>query len=62
MKSLITYLRNVRTELDYVVWPTQQQALSHVVVIVLVSAVTMLLVAGLDLGFTSVVDRLASGY
>ena len=58
MNSLFTYLRNVRAELDHVVWPKPQQALVHVGLIVLISVFTALLVMGLDYVFTHLVGYL----
>lgn len=52
MASLVTYLKHVRAELDHVVWPTPRQALVHVALIVLISIVTALLIAGFDYVFS----------
>ena len=62
MKSLFTYLRNVRGELAHVVWPDRKQALVHTFLIVLISAIVAVYLAGLDYVFTGVVNRLISGY
>jgi preprotein translocase SecE subunit len=58
MNSLFTYLRNVRAELDHVVWPKPKTALVHVGLIVLISVFTALLVTGLDYVFTHAVGYL----
>ncbi|HEX8591343.1 MAG TPA: preprotein translocase subunit SecE [Candidatus Paceibacterota bacterium] len=52
MNSLTTYLRNVRAELGHVVWPKRSTAIQHVILIVLISAITALFIAGLDYVFT----------
>ncbi len=62
MHSLITYLKNVRGEMKHVVWPTRQQAISHTVLIILISAITALLITGLDYVFTSAVNHFISNY
>jgi preprotein translocase SecE subunit len=62
MKSLFTYLRNVRGELTHVVWPDRTTALMHTLLIVLVSAVVAVYLAGLDYVFSGVVNRLILGY
>ncbi|MES2668431.1 MAG: preprotein translocase subunit SecE [Patescibacteria group bacterium] len=62
MKSLFTYLRNVRGELAHVVWPDRNQAILHTLLIILISAVAAIYIAGLDYVFTGVVNRLVSGY
>ena len=62
MKSLFTYLRNVRGELVHVVWPDRTQAVVHTVLIVVISAIVAVYLSGLDYVFTGVVNRLVSGY
>jgi preprotein translocase SecE subunit len=57
MSSLVTYLKNVRTELDHVVWPRPRTALTHLVLIILISAITALLISGLDYVFGNVIER-----
>lgn len=52
MNSFTTYLRNVRAEMQHVVWPSQKQAMTHVALIVAISVFTALLIAGLDYIFT----------
>jgi len=53
MQGFITYLKNVRAELKHVVWPTQKQAVTHVILILLISAFATALIAGLDYVFTT---------
>lgn len=62
MKSLFTYLKNVRGELTHVVWPDKQQAVIHTVLIILISAIVALYLSGLDYVFAGVVNRLISGF
>lgn len=52
MASFISYLKHARAELEHVVWPTPRQAFIHVALIVLISAFTALLIAGLDYVFS----------
>lgn len=52
MASVITYLKNVRAELGHVVWPGQRQAIGHVILIVVISALTAVFCAALDYVFT----------
>lgn len=52
MNSLTTYLRNVRAELSHVVWPKRSVATQHVILIVLISALTAAFIAALDYLFT----------
>jgi len=58
MNAFITYLKNVRAEMAHVVWPDRTQAIFHTVLIVVISAVLALAIAGLDYVFTGVVSRL----
>lgn len=58
MHALTTYLRHVREEFTHVVWPTNQTAIAHTLVVVLI-AVAMTLVVGIaDLAFSTVVSRI----
>jgi preprotein translocase SecE subunit len=61
MNSLLTYLRNVRAEMQHIVWPSQKQATTHVVLVVIISAVTALLIALLDYVFTHAVGTIIGG-
>lgn len=58
MNSFFTYLKNVRAEMTHVVWPDRTQAIWHTVLIIVISAVLALAIAGLDYIFTGVVSRL----
>ena len=62
MKSLLSYLRNVRGELTHVVWPDKKQAVIHTALIIVISALVALYIAALDYIFAGVVNRLISGY
>lgn len=61
MKSLFSYLRNVRGELAHVVWPDRTQAVIHTFIIILISAVVALYISGLDYVFAGVVNRIVTG-
>ena len=58
MNAFFNYLRNVRAEMVHVVWPDRKQAVLYTVLIVVISAVLALAIAGLDYVFTGVVSRL----
>jgi len=62
MKKLITYLKNVRAELGHVVWPSRKTAMSHTVLIVILSVFAAVFLALLDFAFTGVVSRFITGY
>ena len=57
MNSLVTYLRNVRVELNHVVWPRPRTAIIHVALIVLVTLIVAGIVTGLDYVFGHAVSR-----
>ncbi len=56
MNALITYLRNVRTELGHVAWPSTRTAVGHTLVVILIAALVALVVGVLDYVFTSAVS------
>lgn len=60
MQGFITYLKNVRAELKHVVWPTQKQATTHVILIIVICAFGIALIAGLDYLFTQGIAYLIS--
>ncbi|MBA3789212.1 preprotein translocase subunit SecE [Patescibacteria group bacterium] len=60
MHKLTDYFRNVRAELAHVVWPSPRKAITDVIAVVLISAITALLIAGLDYVFTSLVNYVIS--
>ncbi len=53
MKSFINYLKNVRVELQHVVWPTRKTALIHTGLVILLSAFAALYIGVLDYLLTS---------
>ena len=60
MNSLVTYLKNVRAELDHVVWPRPSTTIVHVALIVLITIIVALIVSGLDYGFSSIIGRVVN--
>lgn len=56
MKSLISYLKNVRGEFQHIVWPKPRIALIHTGLIIALSAFIAVFIGVLDYGFTSVVS------
>jgi preprotein translocase SecE subunit len=60
MNALTSYLRGVRSELTHVVWPSQRRAITDVIAVILISAVTAAIIAGLDYVFTSIVTYIVS--
>lgn len=62
MKALVNYFQGVRGEFAHIVWPSQRRAITDVILVALVSAITALLIAGLDYVFTTVVNYTVSNY
>jgi preprotein translocase SecE subunit len=62
MKALTSYIEGVRAEFAHIVWPTQRRAITDVILVVVISAVTALLIAGLDYVFTKAVQFVVSNY
>ncbi len=60
MNNFFSYLKNVRAELSHVVWPTPKQALTHTVLILLISAFVALFIGILDYLLTSLVGMLVN--
>lgn len=58
MKSLISYLKNVRGEFEHIVWPKPRVALVHTLLIILISAVVAVFIGLLDYVLTSIVGFL----
>lgn len=60
MNAFVTYLKNVRAELSHVVWPPRRQSLTHLVLIILIAAITAAFIAVLDYFLTRGVGMLIS--
>jgi len=56
MTSLFSYLSHVRAEMAHVIWPSRKEAIEHTLLVLFISIITALLIAGLDYVFTSVVS------
>ncbi len=60
MSALITYLKHVREEFSHIVWPSTRTAVSHTLVVLLISAAIIVIVGVLDYLFSSAVSRIVS--
>ncbi len=58
MKSFISYLKNVRGELQHVVWPSRKTTLFHTGIVILLSAFAALFLGVVDYLLTSGVGSL----
>ncbi len=52
MNALVSYLKHVRAEFQHVTWPTRRVAVSHTLIVILITIVTAALAAVLDSAFT----------
>ena len=62
MNSIISYLKHVREEFAHIVWPTNQTAVAHTLVVISIAAVIALLVGFLDYAFGRAVSSFIIGY
>jgi len=58
MNKLITFLKDVRTELKKVSWPSRQETIKLTGVVILVSVIVAAFLGLLDFGFVTLLDRL----
>jgi preprotein translocase SecE subunit len=61
MTSPFTYLKHVREEFTHIVWPSNQTALAHTLVVILIALLIALLVGFFDYLFGSVVSSVVGG-
>ncbi len=54
----VIFLKEVKTELARVTWPTRDEVIKLTVIVIVVSAAIGLYIGGLDLVFTKVTDLL----
>ncbi|MEK7530783.1 MAG: preprotein translocase subunit SecE [Patescibacteria group bacterium] len=58
MGAFIQYLRDVRSELTHVSWPTTAQAVSYTALVILISVIVALILSGSDFVFTFGLEQL----
>jgi len=54
--TAFSFLKEVRSELAQVVWPTREQAIKLTAIVIAVSIVVAIYISLLDLGFTRLVN------
>lgn len=57
MERLTNFLREVRTELKKVAWPTREEAIRYTTMVVVVSGVVAIFLGGLDYVFQFVLNK-----
>ena len=58
MTSPILFLKEVRTELSKVVWPTRKQTMRLTVIVIAISVAVGFYIGALDILFITIVDSL----
>lgn len=56
MEKISKYLRDTATEMKHVKWPTSTQAAVYTVLVIAVSALVAVVLAGFDYVFTSLLE------
>lgn len=60
MKAVLSYLKEVRSELAKVIWPKREEVLRLTLVVIIISAVVGLYLGGLDYAFTKLLELVIS--
>lgn len=55
--KLATYLKEVRLEIKKVNWPTRQETIRYTLIVIGVSAVVAIYLGGLDVLFTTILNK-----
>ena len=58
VKPIFKYLREVRSELNKVIWPSKKEVVKLTLTVLIISAVVGLYVGGLDFAFTKLLQVL----
>lgn len=56
--SIATFLKETRSELKHVVWPSRARTIAYTVIIIVLSLVLGYLLNGFDLGFRALLGHL----
>lgn len=55
--KLIKYIKETKSEMKHVSWPTQKQAIAYTLLVVIISAFVASYIGLLDFGFTELIDK-----
>lgn len=58
MQKVITFLSEVRSELEKVTWPKRNTVLNYLSLVIVISAVVAAFVGGIDFGLTKLLESL----
>ncbi len=56
-EKVITFLKEVRTELKKVTWPTKEEAIKYTIIVISASIVVAIILGGFDLIFMEMLER-----
>lgn len=62
MPNIINFLKEVRGELEMVVWPSREQTIRYTILVVIVAVGVGVLLGGLDFILTSISSFLVKNY
>ena len=62
MNKIIDFLKEVKAELEKVVWPTREQTIRYCFLVIVVAVVVGLILGGLDYLLTLLTDLLIKQY
>lgn len=57
MNKLINYLKETKTELLEVTWPTKTQTIAYALIVIAISAVTAVFLSGVDFSLKSLLTN-----
>jgi len=58
MQKVITFLSEVRSELEKVTWPKRNTVLNYLSLVIVISVVVAVFVGGIDFGLTKLLESL----
>lgn len=62
MPNILNFLKEVREELNKVVWPSREQTVRYTILVIIVAAAVGLILGGLDYILTFFTDLIVKNY
>lgn len=60
MGRIIGFFKESYEELRKVVWPTREMIVRHTIIVILSITISMLIIAAIDYGLTSLIEKIVS--
>ena len=57
VQKIITFLKDVKSELKKVTWPTKQEATKHTITVIAVSIIAAAFLGGIDFLFNYLIEK-----